>query len=326
MNQPFCGLWDEIPAGGRGGGGGSAIVAAAAGAGATGGAAAAAAGSVVQPPWFSNWLKPDGSLDHAALDKAPDRIKAEAASLKVFGKFDDFVDQLSHQRKLLSGKGLQPLRADASEPEKQAFRDHLRKLQGVPDDPKAYGFDQRPESVPADMFDPKFAETMAVAFHKAGVPPGAAKELFESYNGYVVAAVREAQAAEAAAAEQKLKEDHAKLDKAWGIQRPRMEQMAVRAMIAAGQDVNSDVMKIPEVAILAATFGGMVSEDRLPPINGAAGGQTAKEQFESLTNNPSNPLYAALWNPADPQHTRAVQVRDRLAEQLSAEQDRERGR
>lgn len=279
-------------------------------------------------PWFTSWLRNDGTLDATALDKLPDTAKDLKGHLGLFQKFDDFITSTGNLRRVASLKGLTPLRAEATDAEKAAHKTEVRKFFGVPDKPEGYGF-KRPDSVPEDMWDDGFAQTMAKAMHDADVPPATAKALFDSYQKYMGEAITAAQGAEQTGAATRLQEMNAKLDGAFGIRRPAMEQLAVRGALAAGLDPNSDAFKNnADVVIALANVARQLGEDKLPRPEGAPGaGLDAEAEYRAMHGDPSNRYYPAIQAMAKGQQHplahEAMQRREFLATQIA--QRRERG-
>lgn len=339
MIRPHFPLMDAASGGdGAGSGGGGSGGAQGAG-NAQGGAAAAGAGTggaqggaqngntaTLGTAWWQNWVKPDGSFDHAAIDKAPDAIKPLRDTLGRFTKFDDLIDSYGHQRKMLSGKGLLPIRPDATEAEKAAHRDTLRKLQGVPAKPEDYGL-QRPAEMDEGLWDEEFASSMAKVMHEADFSPAQAQAVFKAWNEYITKTVQATEGDQSKAAQAKLQEDNAVLDREFGLNRPQMERLAVRGALSGGLDPNSDLFKEPHVRILCARFARMVSEDKLVAHpDGQGGMQTAQQQLDDMMNNKANPLNAPLWDNGHPMHEQAKQRFDVLTRQVGEEQDRMRSR
>lgn len=272
--------------------------------------------------WYTGWVKPDGSLDHSALDKAPDGIKSLKDTLGLFTKFDDLVDSYGHQRKLLSGKGLMAPRENATQAEKDAYRSKLRELQGVPEKPEAYGIDKMLDAIPEQYRDREFGTAMAKVMHEAGLSPSQVEAVIKPYTEHTLALLQAAEAADNTAAENALKEANAKLDKAWGLNRQRMEQMALRGALTGGIDPNSDLFKNPDVRILCANFARMVSEDKLvADPSGRGNVKPSKEQLHDLLNDKSHRLNEALWKDSHPMHGVAKAEFDRLTKLVGEEED-----
>lgn len=321
-------LFDEA-GGGEGGQGGGGSAAGSQGAGNAQGGAAGGGGQSGVPTtqWFSQWIKADGGLDHTALDKAPEQFKESKNNLSRFNKFDDLIHAYDNQRKIISLKGLLPLRAEATEAEKAAHKQDVRKYFGVPDNPEGYGF-KRPDNVPEENWSQEFVDTMAKVMHEHDVPPTAAKALFESWQkvqGEAFSALEQTQEQQAA---ERLQQSNAKLDQAFGVRRPAMEQLAVRGALAAGLDPNSDAFKNnPDVIVAMSAVARMLGEDKLPrPEGGPGGGLDAAAEHKAMHSDPSNKYYPAMVAMArgesHPLQQEAIRRRDFLAEQIAARQRR----
>ena len=108
MNTPNFILREEAGAGGGGGGG-------APGVGASGGTATgqqvgngqengtgggvgtgAGAGSAAATPWYSDWLKSDGTVNPASYERMPDHLKHLAPSLANAKNVDDVMTKMAH--------------------------------------------------------------------------------------------------------------------------------------------------------------------------------------------------------------------------------------
>lgn len=329
MNRPFYVLREAADGGGAGGGGGGAADGAGGASGGQSGAAGGAAGggqaSGSDSPWFSQWIKPDGALNHAALDKAPDTFKESRKTLERYGKIDDVLHAFDNQRRIISLKGLLPLREGATEAEKAAHKADVRKFYAIPETPEGYGF-KRPDNVPEDVWNQEFAQSMAKVMHENDIPPSAAKALFDAWNGYQGQAIQALEQTEQQQAAERLQEANAKLDQAFGVRRPAMEQLAVRGALAAGIDPNSDTFKNnPDVIIAMASVARLIGEDKLPrETGGAGGGMDAKAEYEAMHRDPSNRLFPAMQAMArgesHPLAAEAIRRRDFLAEQIATRQ------
>ena len=117
----------------------------------------------------------------------------------------------------------------------------LAKL-GVPDSPDGYSL-----PVPEGT-DAAFAKTAADWFHKAGVPPQAARAVSEAWNGYVQKAMADADAAAQAESQKQL--DTVKGE--WGDKFNEHSEMARRYVKASG--LNEEQLGAIEQALGTATF------------------------------------------------------------------------
>ncbi len=120
----FFPLMDAAPAAGGGAAAapaaGAAPLAAGAAAGTppatpAAGAAAPAAVVPVVPPghWGADWLKPDGTVNGAAFDRAPEHLRGlRDGELKNAKTLEDVMTKMTHLATLAGKKGLAPLPAD----------------------------------------------------------------------------------------------------------------------------------------------------------------------------------------------------------------------
>lgn len=117
----------------------------------------------------------------------------------------------------------------------------LAKL-GVPDSPDGYNLPV-PEGGSGD-----FAKTAADWFHKAGVPPQAARAVSEAWNGYMQKAMADADAAAMAESQKQL--DAIKGE--WGQKFDENSELARRYVKASG--LNAEQLAAVEQALGTATF------------------------------------------------------------------------
>lgn len=267
--------------------------------------------------WHSSWIKPDGAFDHQALDKLPDTFKDSKATLARYGKIDDLIQAFENQRRIISVKGLLPLRGEATDAEKQAHKNDVRKFFGVPEKPEGYGI-KKPEGVQDGYWSQEFADEMAKVFHEHDLSPAQAKAIVEGWTKYQTDAIGALEAHESQTAAQRLADNNAKLDQAFGVRRPQMEQLAVRGALAAGLDPNSDTFKQnADVIIAMANVARSLGEDKLPRPEGTPGGSDVKAEYTAMHQDPANQYYAILRNPAHPRYAEACKRREFLAEQIA---------
>ena len=316
MIEPISRLMEE--AGAAGGGGGAPAAPNPPQDGQNGGGGQPTGGGNGQP-WFGSWIKPDGSFDHAALEKLPDNFKDAKPTLQRYGKIEDLVQAFDNQRRIISLKGLTPLRSNATDAEKQAWRQDYRKFVGAPDKPEGYtDVVKRPDSVPEEHWSQEFADHMAKIFNDSDLSAAQAKSIVDGWSKFQQDAFKALETHEQQTAAQRLQENNAKLDQAFGMRRPAMEQLAVRGALAAGVDPNSDAFKnSPDMIIAMARVASMLGEDKLPRPEGAPGGADVEAEYQAMHNDPGNRYYNILRNSAHPQYKEALQRRDFLAEQIA---------
>lgn len=279
-------------------GAGEAAAGAGAGVGQGGGAGdgtGAGAGSAAVAPWYSDWLKTDGSVNASSYDRLPNDIKHIAPSLKNCKTADDVLRQLAHANTLAGKKGLVPLAADAPAEAVKARAELMKSINGVPDKPEGYGF-VRPDAVPEGAWNSDLAAGAAALMHKHNIPPAAAKELM-ALN--VAEGVKQMQAQ--ADYEQKF---FAAQDKAFSdvlsrenVSAEKGLEMAERGARMFGIDPASPIFKNAEVR--AAMYRVSLATGESKFVDGQGASSVAPNdaaKAESIAHDKSNPKYAIYWD------------------------------
>ena len=256
--------------------------------------------SGISEPWAKDWIKPDFTFDHKALERLPDHLKGLKPSLERTRNLEEFLTVHQNQQVLVGKKALAPLPADAPDPVKAERKALLDTIQGVPPTPKDYGI-ARPQDIPEGQWDGKLADSFSAWAHKNSVSPAAAKELI----GIQVAAMKENMGAQQAYETQ----FYAKQDQAFAatIQREnipldRASSLVEKGALALGLDLNNEdtknFMKGSDARLMAMRHALAIGEDRAIPEGGGAQGtdQNPAELAKDATTNPSNPIYGPYWN------------------------------
>ncbi len=309
----FFPLMDAAPAAGGGAAAapaaGAAPLAAGAAAGTppatpAAGAAAPAAVVPVVPPghWGADWLKPDGTVNGAAFDRAPEHLRGlRDGELKNAKTLEDVMTKMTHLATLAGKKGLAPLPADAK-PEVVAERNALlRSINGVPDKPEDYGI-----AKPADLPDAAWNEDAAKSFtaiaHKWNIPPGAVKEIVGEQAKLAVGQLAAQANYEKEFFEGQERDFKTALEKE-GTPYDKAMDLATRTAKTFGLDPESPMFKNAQVRLMLKNIGVAIGEPRL--VTGGAGDQAAagdRAKAEAIIHDKTNPEYAIYHDGTHPQN------------------------
>lgn len=261
--------------------------------------------------WAKGWVKDDGSLDHSALDRAPDEFKAHKKDLERYKTLPDYLKAQREQASLLGKKGLvDPLPANATPEQVTERLGLLRKVNGAPDKPEGYGL-AKPADVPDEMWDGKLAEAVAGIALKHALPPAAVKELA----ALQLKATQDGMAAQKVAEKEwydtqdKLIRDN--LQKEGSNYEKGLEE-AQKAGRKWGVDPASPLLKNATVFLLlnrlakAGAEAGLVKGEQ--DHFGIAPGMTpaaAEAAADDIMRNKANPLHKAYWDGNNPDNGKA---------------------
>lgn len=258
--------------------------------------------------WAREWLKPDGSLDHKAFEKAPEALRPMAQDLSRYKTWDEFLSGHRELASMAGKKGLvEPLSPTATQAQKDERSALLRKVNGAPEKAEGYGL-ARPPEVPEDMWDQAYADTIAKIAHTHGLPPAALKDLAAAELKYAQTQVEEnkRQQVEWFNGQDKLIRDSLGKE---GLDFVKGKDLAERAGRKFGVDPANPLMKNASVFMLLSRIGRMMSEDTL--VQGDTGGlgpqlrlteEQAMATAQDIMTNKANPDYAAYRNREDPRH------------------------
>lgn len=261
-------------------------------------AAPAATGTTITPPaaWHSDWLKPDGTVNHAAYERLPDNLKPLGASLANVKDANGLMEKFHHLSTLAGKKGLAALPPNAP-PEAIAERNAIMKtINGVPDAIAGYNL-QKPADIPDFAWNQKAIDASLAVALKHNISPAAVKEWSDSQ----AIAVKE-QVAALQADETKFFQDQdtafqAALQKD-GIPLDRAKDMVTRAAEKFGMAADSPLLKYAEVRLMLQRAAVATMEPRI--VTGEQqpqpGGVDLAKTIEDITKNPANPKNAAYWN------------------------------
>lgn len=281
--------------------------------------------------WGKSWAKDDGTLDHAALEKAPDEFKGLAKDLGRYKSLDDVLRAFKERGDLAGKKGLlEPLDPKAGDKEKTERMAQIRKINGTPEKVEDFGL-KRPENVPEQYWDQAHADGIAKIMYEEGASPALAKRLLDAASGQQAARL-EAQKKETEAIFQEqdrlIRETLIKE----GFDFPKGLEDAQRACRKFGFDPNSPFLKNASIFMALSRVGRIVKEDTL--ITGSTTSlkdaesmapEEAGKRAESIARNPKDPLYNAYWNKGEdgkplgqdhPKHAETVALVRRLNARL----------
>ncbi len=278
--------------------------------------------------WTKEWLKPDGSFDHKALEKAPDELKKSAKSFERYKTVEEWAKGHVNLESSLGKKGIvDPLPDNATQAQKDERTAMLRKVNGAPDKPEGYGL-AKPEGVPDQLWDAAFAGEVAAIAHKHALSPAAVKELSAAELKYTQAAVEANKQAEVQwfAGQDKLIREALGKE---GVDFAKGSDLAQRAGRKFGIDPTNPLMKNASVFMLLTRIGRAMGEDNLktgstdglgPDIRMTA--EQAEAAASDIIHNKKNPDNAAYWTPGDP---RNASVKERVTSLMAiATRDRPR--
>lgn len=256
--------------------------------------------SGISDPWAKDWIQPDFTLNHKALERLPDHLKPLRATLERQKSFDDVLTAMHTTQSLAGKKALAPLPADSPAPVLAERKALLDQINGVPATPKDYGV-VRPNEIPESQWNPKLAEGFSNWAHKNSIAPTAMKELLNMQLG----TVKEQLAAQANyekgywANEQKTFEatvqtQNMPIDKA--------NALVQKGVVALGLDPENAQTKIflqgATARLMAMKHAIAIGEDHV--VTGEGGdankGQDHAAMAKDIQSNPQNPLHAQYWN------------------------------
>ena len=255
--------------------------------------------SAVQPAWYSEWIKQDGSLNPSALERLPDHLKplkdiwGRAKSIEDVGTMD------LNSRHMNGKKGLAPLPADAPKEVLAERKALLDTINGVPPSAKDYGI-AKPADLPDGAWSQPAADNLQAWAHKHSVSPAAAKELMTAHAEIIKGQIAEQSkyestfwAGQQQAFEAQIRQENIPTDKA--------SALVEKGAIALGLDLNDEqtktFMKGKDARLMAMRHAIAIGEDHV--VNGSSpntGEADPEAAARDIQRNPANPLHAAYWN------------------------------
>lgn len=263
-------------------------------------AAPITATSGVNEVWAKDWIQPDFTLNHKALDRLPEHLKDMRPTLEKYKGFEDVLLGYKNQQVMAGKKALAPLMPDAK-PEVIAERKALLdSINGVPKEAKEYGI-TRPQDFPEAQWNQPMADNYAKWAHENSVSPTAAKKLMalqmESVRGAMVEQdkyVQKFYADEDGKFSATIQRENIPADRA--------SSLIEKGALALGLDIQNEqtknFLKGSDARLMAMRHAIAIGEDKAvtPEGGGQTGGGDPTELAKSATSDPSNPIYAPYWN------------------------------
>lgn len=267
-----------------------------------------AATSGVGEPWIKDFIAPDFSLNHKALERMPEHLKGFAPTLQKYQNFESLIVGMQNQQVMLGKKALAPLPGDANEAARTERKALLDTINGVPTTAKDYQI-TKPQDLPDNAWNQPLADAFTNWAHKHIVPPSAAKELIamtaESTKAQLVAQQQGEQSFWAE--QQKTFETILKTE---NIPADRAAALVEKGAIALGLDLNNEGTKIflkgSDARLMAMRHAMATGEDQVANGQTSSSESDPASQAKSAQQDPSNPLYAPYWN-RDGKYSRAAQ-------------------
>jgi hypothetical protein len=281
-------------------------------------------------PWYSDWQKPDGTINPESFKRLPEDIRWAGEPLSKYNTAEDLVRGFANLTTLVGKKGLIPLPANSS-PEAIAERKALLDgINGVPKTGKDYGL-TRPSDVPEQAWDAGYVEKVSDWAQKHSIGPAAMKELL---SGVVAPQVKgqlanaETQRTTFLANEDRLFEEQIGKD---ALTRDKADALAERGATDLGFDLavpaQAGLLKYAAVKLAMVKHALSVGEDAYVAGEGAKGeGGDAFALAQDAASNPANPFYAPLYDSQHPQHAMAKEKVDQLFARAQAMAERSAGR
>ena len=263
---------------------------------------AAPASSVVSEPWSKGFFGDDGSINAKVFDKAPEDLRPLAKDIERFKTADDFFKAYNEQKSLLGKKGfIEPPGEKATEVERKAYADQVRKINGAPEKPEGYAL-AKPEGLPDTMWNADLASHVAKIAHEEGASPKLIQKIAAAQ---IQAFQKDAEAVKVAEAQwfegqDKLIREAAGKD---GLEYGKAKDLAERAGRRLGIDPSNPVMKNASVFGALMRAAKMMSEDTLisgdttgTGLSGNVTAESAKKSYDAIMTDKNNPDYKVYWN------------------------------
>lgn len=259
-------------------------------------------------PNFSDWRRPDGTINHEAFKALPEDIRYIGESFSKYKTDVDLFRGVANIQTFAGKKGLIPL-PDNAPPEVRAERKAvLDSVNGVPKEAKDYGV-TRPADLPEAQWDQGMADSFVKWAHENSVSPRAVKSLLDLQIGQI-----KTQTQAQAQYETKFFEDQAKAFDAQvrteNIPPDRANALAERGAVELGLDLEKPehqiLMKNASVRLMAMRHAMAVGEDTF--VKGGDGKGLDGDPMalaQDAAHNKANPLYEPLHNSSHPQHAMA---------------------
>ena len=168
------------------------------------------------------------------------------------------IDGIANMQYMMGQKAMTRPDENAPEHVKEAFLNHLRNINNVPEKPDGYGI-ERPEDIPEEMWNAEEISQYADIFHKHNISPDAVKDLMERYTEGLRSVPEQLEAQQA----QSLKVERDKLNSEFGMEAEKMIKRASEAANLWGlsQEEAARIGQTAEGIKLLARLKNSVSSD-----------------------------------------------------------------
>ncbi len=272
----------------------------------------ASTASSASESWAKGWIKPDGTFDHSAFDKAPDDLKGVRKELERYKTPDEMAKGWRERESFLAKKGahlLDPLPKDATPEAKAERASMLRKATGAPDKPEGYVL-AKPEGIPDNMWNTAAVKQAADIAFKNGVSNEALKEFADLQLNLGKQAMESQKMAEKEwfDGQDKLIRDAAGKE---GLDYAKARDYADRAAQRWGVAKDSPLLKNATVFMLLSRLGKAQAEGQFVQGDTSDAGlmnltpDTALKAAEAIRDNRENAEWSAYWN-RDPKTNKEI--------------------
>lgn len=258
-----------------------------------------------------DWLT-EGKFSTGISGRLSDDLKPYAGSIQKFEgvPIGDVLKSYGELEKKL-GQRVQPPGAEAKPEEIAAWR----KTVGAPE--KVDGYDiKRPDDMPEQLWNEPLVNSFKELALKHHLPPAAAADMVNWWNGQQKAALESYQR-DAEAQAQAVTSD---LKKEWGESYDANLNGARRVAALAKLDIQDpEIGDNPAVIRALHSMAALVSEDR--QVQGGSGNGpslTARQQADDIQTNKSNPYYDDYQGKNGPERQQAAAEKIRKLRELAA--------
>jgi len=264
-------------------------------------------------PWYSDWMKTDGSLNPDSYQRLPEHLKHLEPTLKNAKNVEDVLTKFSNLNTLAGKKGLAPLPADAPANVVKERNELLRSINGVPEKPEGYNI-KKPDDLPQELWNDGLFNNALKIMHDGNVPPSVAQKLFE-------AQLQDAKSQRDASVNYE-KQFYATQDKTirdtiakQGVAYDKTAEMASRAARTLGIDPDKDpVFKNAKVFLALSKVGQYIGEDKLVSAEsvGSNMGESDLSKAKDIVSNKANQYNSMYWDSNHPRNREVKQMVETL--------------
>lgn len=246
------------------------------------------------PPAFRDViLAEDGSFQNGWVEKLPEDLKGEAATLARFPKLDELARSYIHARKQLSAK-TPTYPGDDAKPEEIAA---WRKVAGVPEGPEGYGI--KIEGLPEGQeLDKDLVQAFAQTAHELHLSPVQAQKLAQWWTAKQGEALGQVSAKQ----QESIAMQEAQLRREWGDSFDANVRKVKLAAATLGLDLSDPVIgNNIELGRALVKVHGLLGEDKIMRSDEAGLPRSGKEMGMDIINNASNPHHKAYYGKEGPE-------------------------